>query len=139
MIEFLRDLCDSEEEFLLIGLWLNKVVSNNKNRYLYIPKSLKRNRVKNGKKYLNVQKLYRIILQFTPDTASFKIRSLIRDFRGNRIYIPVVGAFTRMLRNEKLYKYRELGLSYQELGTLLHMETLAVRRLQYLYNKSQRN
>ncbi|MGL5955435.1 MAG: hypothetical protein ACRC0X_02335 [Brevinema sp.] len=131
MIEFIRDLCDSDEEFLLIGLWLNKFVENHKNRYLYIPKSLTKKKGEKGKKHVNLRQLYKVIYTYAPHTAAFKIKSLMRNFGGVRMYVPVMGTFFRILRNDKFYKCRELGFSYQDLGILFGKDSLALRKLQY--------
>lgn len=135
MIEFIKEISNSDREFLSIMLVLNKWVIGNKHRVLYIPKyiilpKIKKRHISNRRKTVfDDELLHSTIERYTPYTALNKIRSILSNFAGTIIYIPTLESVCRTIRNDNIKTCFELGFSYQDLEKCFNLSHAGIRKI----------
>ncbi len=123
MIYFIRELCDSDDEFLTIGKYMNKAIKKYKNRLLYIPINLDTPK-KSAEFFINLREE---ISKFTPKSASTKIQRIIDTFGGYRMYVPIMDTFARVIRDDEILKLRNDGKTYPELSKMFNISQTTLR------------
>jgi len=135
MIEFIKEISNSDSEFLSIMLLLDKWVIGNKYRVLYIPKyvilpRIKKKHISNHQKTIFDDKLLRSTIErYTPHTALNKIRSILSNFAGTIVYIPTLESVYRTIRNDNIKTCFELGFSYHDLEKCFNLSHAGIRKI----------
>ena len=135
MIKFIKEISNSDSEFLSIMLLLDKWVSGDKYRRLYIPKytishEINQKHITNfSKTNFNDKLLRSTIEKFTPDTALNKTRSILSVFGGMIVYIPTLESVYRTIRNDNIKTCFELGFSYHDLEKCFNLSHAGIRKI----------
>ncbi len=135
MIEFIKDISNSDSEFLSIMLLLDKWVVGNKHRVLYIPEyiilpRIKKKNISNHQKTVFNDRLLRSTIErYTPQTALNKVRSILSNFSGTIVYIPTLESVYRTIRNDNIRTCFELGFSYDNLEKCFNLSHAGIRKI----------
>ena len=135
MIEFIKEISNSDNEFLSIMLLLNKWVKGNGHRVLYVPEytilpKIKKKNISNYQKTIfDDDLLLSTIEKFTPDTALNKTRSILSNFAGTIVYIPRLESVYRSIRNDNIKTCFELGFSYDDLEKCFDLSRSGIRKI----------
>ena len=135
MIEFIKELSNSDNEFLSIMLLLDKWVSGDKHRVLYVPEYTilprieKKNMFNYQKTIFDDELLLSTIAQYTPQTALNKTRSILSNFAGKIVYIPILESVYRTIRNDNIRTCFELGFSYHDLEKCFNLSRSGLKKI----------
>ena len=135
MIEFIKEISNSDSEFLSIMLLLDKWVIGNKHRVLYIPEyiilpRIKKKHISSHQKTVFDDRLLRSTIErYTPQTALNKTRSVLSNFSGTIVYIPTLESVCRTIRNDNIKTCFQLGFSYHDLEKCFNLSHAGIRKI----------
>lgn len=135
MIEFIKELSNSDSEFLSIMLLFDKWVVGNRHRVIYIPEYMLMSKISRKNKGIYSKTIFddtlllATIVKFTPYTALNKTRSILSNFGGTIVYIPRLESVCRSIRNDNIKTCFQLGFSYNDLKKCFNMSYSGIRKI----------
>ncbi|MGL4389084.1 MAG: Mor transcription activator family protein [Brevinema sp.] len=129
MLQFVRNISDSKEEFLAIIKAINQwgiMAKKNLEDKLFtclltldglvFPKMSTEQLSNLQRKQFKTEELIKIVDKISPNTGRIKTLALIYYFGRKSVHIPTLSSAKRLIRNENIYDSFKAGSSYQVLA-----------------------